>query len=349
MKTKFKNALKVVALFSFIVLSSCEKDLYNDAILQSSSAKNHYHLKIKTFTQLNKKKYFVDAYNKSITALKNKSTLQNKLIYGINVDTTFINEVSATNYKSYTFKVIEQVESQTYFKNLIIEIDDQQRVSAEIANYNLDNNSNIQSIESTVIIPKEIDEVISSNNTNKCFYYEIITQTSCGCEGQHYDGEDGCNCPESPPTTTVHMIVDCTGGGDSGGSNSTPGGGGNHQSGIGGGTDDLIITAPVGLTQNQIKTRAFILGLNEQQSHWYFEQDIQTTNAIVAYLVQNSFSPESVDFINWGINYLIANPTTTFEQFQNQFMGTSEGIDGEYDAAYWENPSLTFPPQNLPT
>ena len=30
-------------------------------------------------------------------------------------------------------------------------------------------------------------------------------------------------------------------------------------------------------------------------------------------------------------------------------MGISEGQDGEYDAAFWENPSLSFPQQNLPT
>ncbi len=30
-------------------------------------------------------------------------------------------------------------------------------------------------------------------------------------------------------------------------------------------------------------------------------------------------------------------------------MGTLEGQDGEYDAAYWENANLTFPQQNLPT
>jgi len=30
-------------------------------------------------------------------------------------------------------------------------------------------------------------------------------------------------------------------------------------------------------------------------------------------------------------------------------MGGSEGKDGDYDAAFWENPKLTFPHQDLPS
>lgn len=57
----------------------------------------------------------------------------------------------------------------------------------------------------------------------------------------------------------------------------------------------------------------------------------------------------SIEFVEWGSNYLIQNPTVTWEKFKNQFMGVSEGQDGTYYAAYWENPNLTFPKQNLPT
>jgi hypothetical protein len=55
------------------------------------------------------------------------------------------------------------------------------------------------------------------------------------------------------------------------------------------------------------------------------------------------------DFVTWGMNYMKNNPNVTLKQFGNWFMGTSEGQDGTYDAAYWDNPNLTFPQQNLPT
>lgn len=56
-----------------------------------------------------------------------------------------------------------------------------------------------------------------------------------------------------------------------------------------------------------------------------------------------------IGFGDWAIEYLNDNPNVSFEIFQNQFMGKSEGQDGEYDAAYWEDPNLTFPQQNLPS
>ena len=63
----------------------------------------------------------------------------------------------------------------------------------------------------------------------------------------------------------------------------------------------------------------------------------------------NEYSEESCEFMSWAITYLDNNPNTTWEIFKNQFMGTSEGTDGDYDAAYWDDPNLTFPAQSLPT
>jgi len=54
-------------------------------------------------------------------------------------------------------------------------------------------------------------------------------------------------------------------------------------------------------------------------------------------------------FGDQAINYLMQHPSVPIEIFQNQFMGTSEGEDGEYNSNYWDDPNLTFPPQNLPT
>jgi len=54
-------------------------------------------------------------------------------------------------------------------------------------------------------------------------------------------------------------------------------------------------------------------------------------------------------FGDQAINYLMQHPSVPIETFQNQFMGTPEGADGEYDSNYWDDPNLSFPPQNLPT
>jgi hypothetical protein len=56
-----------------------------------------------------------------------------------------------------------------------------------------------------------------------------------------------------------------------------------------------------------------------------------------------------LNFGGWAINYISQNTAVSFSVFQNQFMGISEGQDGTYDATYWDDPNLTFPPQTLPT
>lgn len=74
--------------------------------------------------------------------------------------------------------------------------------------------------------------------------------------------------------------------------------------------------------------------------------EMQTS--ILNYEIANNFSVDSQVFVNWEINYLMQHPNLSLIEFENQFMGTSEGQDGEYDT-FWDNPNLTFPPQNLPT
>lgn len=58
---------------------------------------------------------------------------------------------------------------------------------------------------------------------------------------------------------------------------------------------------------------------------------------IFFYLSNNEFSTSSKDFTKWGINFFMQNSTNgisniSWTQFQNWFMGESEGQDGLYDA-----------------
>jgi uncharacterized membrane protein YgcG len=59
---------------------------------------------------------------------------------------------------------------------------------------------------------------------------------------------------------------------------------------------------------------------------------------------------DNFKFANFTLSFLIQNPNASWEQFENWFMGISEGkADEDYDAAYWNDPNLIFPPQNLPS
>jgi hypothetical protein len=71
----------------------------------------------------------------------------------------------------------------------------------------------------------------------------------------------------------------------------------------------------------------------------------------IAQIVSNInyvFSP-NIEFAKFSTSYFLLNPNTTIEQFQNMFMGTTDGIDGNFDQAFWDNPNLSFPIQNMPS
>lgn len=97
----------------------------------------------------------------------------------------------------------------------------------------------------------------------------------------------------------------------------------------------------------------FIANLLPAQADWWNSANNDIKRDIVNYLNQNirydSIKIEAKLFINWAINYLINNPNVSWAQFKNWFMSPREGKDGYYDAAFWENPNLNFPQQNLPS
>jgi hypothetical protein len=81
---------------------------------------------------------------------------------------------------------------------------------------------------------------------------------------------------------------------------------------------------------------------NTRANNKYFNETIQ-------YQINNKWSSESKKIADWARNYKIQHPNTTWEQFKNWFATPIEGKDTEYNPAFWDNPNLTFPKQNLPT
>lgn len=149
-----------------------------------------------------------------------------------------------------------------------------------------------------------------------------------------------------------------TGGGYTG--DTSNGTGGTIGGASGAGSNNIFINdVPViSLEQTQIKN--FMNSLTDEQHDFLYpdvdlnnllENDNSTADSVIEYLNENDFSEESQEFIVWGINYLINNPTITFSQFQNWMTITPVGIENieEHNTSYWENPSLTFPIQELPT
>ena len=113
-----KNILKKILTLSFLILlfivSSCEKDLYENTL---SEGKNFKH-GIMSFSQIKalnpKAASTIIEVNTDIQA-KSKTTL-----FGIEIDTTIVTYVEKEDgFKSYSLKVKQQ-EGLTSFKNLVL-------------------------------------------------------------------------------------------------------------------------------------------------------------------------------------------------------------------------------------
>jgi hypothetical protein len=94
-----------------------------------------------------------------------------------------------------------------------------------------------------------------------------------------------------------------------------------------------------GVTQNNKDFVVSVFDAIEEGNVTTYEQSLVLLNAYKS----------AAAFIAFKNQFFIDNPTTTEAQFENWFMGTTEGLDGNYDAAFWEDPNLTFQQQNLPS
>ncbi|MRX37762.1 hypothetical protein GJU43_00605 [Flavobacterium sp. LC2016-23] len=206
---------------------------------------------------------------------------------------------------------------------------------------------------------------LTSKSACENTYEYTVIETAHKCySGAHSGSSEAANCegkgslPYSTYQIVAYQIASCgesMGGGGMGGDQSGTGGGSSSTPGSGGsGPVDTGISLPpscqsvdceVPILANDINV---LLGntLNFEQLTFLFNND-NIANEVKNYLDQNT-NAAAKKFGIWAINYFINNPSVTFEQFKNQFMGSSEGNDGTYDPVFWENPNLTFPKQNLP-
>jgi hypothetical protein len=126
-------------------------------------------------------------------------------------------------------------------------------------------------------------------------------------------------------------------------------GGSGTNSGASNENNPIVIPVPPTLEQT---INNFVLNLSDPQQLWWNNPiNSDCVNQIKAFLSKSfpNIALEDFEFANWAVTYLMANTNVTAQQFENWFMGKSEGFDGDYDDAYWSNPSLTFPTQNLPS
>ena len=116
MKNNFKRLFKAAFLLSFIILTSCEKDLYEEKIAQSTTAKINY-VTIEQVPFLIPK---IQEFNHSYDYLSSSKSV-NKETLNLNLDLNHIIEyIQSNGLKSYSINIKENFQEydDKYYENL---------------------------------------------------------------------------------------------------------------------------------------------------------------------------------------------------------------------------------------
>jgi hypothetical protein len=81
----------------------------------------------------------------------------------------------------------------------------------------------------------------------------------------------------------------------------------------------------------------------------YLDNHFKVIELMDNYMIFKGQTPDNVEFSKWAVGYLTANPNVSLDTFINQFMNSTVSKDGDFDEAYWSDPNLSVPAQQLPT
>jgi hypothetical protein len=377
MKQKEKPIYRILALFLLISLQlSCSEDNYQDAF-NSNNSKSIKKTTI-NFDEIKNNKKITDKlkdFNDKKRSFKenNRSIYNAEYDFFINTDNIIMAEGDFGT--SYTFSIDRNFDYD-YIENLVIQItNDNQHVTANVIVYTLteseknivQNGGTISNIVSkTHVYP--LDNFIISSITSKIFYEPdhdgsptiyVLEDGICGVIDHIDDLGDGevmiyftpVNCETSggdgngDSGAGNSISYDNTSDGNGNPSNYTPG---NITYGSGGGGIGVFTSMnPITNSMEHQIVKDFRRQLNTAQITWWTNpNNADAVESISDYLIQVNADEQ---FAEWTINYFIQHPNTTWQQFENWFMGQSEGQDAFYNDSFWQNTNLNFPQQQLPT
>lgn len=378
-----KNSIKGLAFLKIIVISimlvtSCSKDNYD----------NNYNTNVVNngieeipITELQNDEVFKAIFSKkfnnksfdSYLSSKNATTYKEK-------DEFYFPEKNAVIMKSdslisYTMLIKRNDKKVNYFENLVIQINSKNQYSVNIVKYypkkfqelKEHNSFSLESDKELVMISKDKKQTNKSNliNNQTCI---TITYNICNYSGKEHIAGPNCGsifktvsetvCFDTPPSGDSSNNGSGTWGWNYSDSITFPGSGGSYEDGDSGFTInttpidprlDMGIDGSVTYTESYHAFFSQIFYNNLTDLKPWADENPDLYNLILSNIISNNWSVQSLNFANFTMRFLNDNPNVTWDQFENWFMGTPEGQDGEYDAAFWENPNLTFQQQNLPT
>ncbi|BCY29593.1 hypothetical protein [Flavobacterium okayamense] len=374
MKNKFKFLIASLSI-AMLFLSSCEKEIYDDAIYKSQQPQNLSISKI-SFKELKSNKNVVEKI-KSVMTKKLPTSIANRAVYnedfGVLIDTTNIVQMTSATEQSITFNIVDYTDS-TKKENLVLVSKNDGNFEAYIAEYNLTqqdldilaSGGTLQNIQPTSI--SEIENASKIAVSGACVSSYTYTYSACynssgdiifnngelgnGCVGMGFDYE--------MQVITIDMACLADGGG--GGTSGTSGTSGTGTSGTGttgsgptgGSTNtgsnnpnpnqsilDLFNTTFVPCTSclefNQTLSN-FLVDLSPEQLEYWNDLSAypRIQQTIVDYLEANNSSTQSIAFAINAIEDLNNNECTILPSVTNP-LDIVANFDSSFFGSYPED------------
>lgn len=388
-KNKVTNLLKFgILLFGIsLLLSNCENE--DKPIQELEIEQEEPNIKISKIhkEKIQENKAISQKLNTFKEKIKKENTFQ-KTIYSSEYDfyietdyATYI-ENKDGSYHSYTFPILREKDNKL-IENLLLSLQPDGSYKMFLTSYQL-SEQDLDDIENGIevdftnkINSKEISDDNLINNvfakTYGCVETYYLNCSVGGAANGHGPSlqKNGSYCSGS------HFVIDvsgCSSGGISYGDHSISTGTGSNYTGSGNTTNGNgtsysdSATATAASYNFTSMTNCFGCPTLEKQQFIDFLDNLSIESQSFLNQIGNSslkkeietflnnnldankdYTTVAVEFVKAAIDFLEENPEYNFEQYENWFGTENEGLDYEYDAGYWEDPSLTFTPQDLPS
>jgi hypothetical protein len=288
-----------------LFLWNCEKEEFVEEI---KAEKSPFKLKDKTYAELTKTKKFSDAVEKVFKPQKQlmNSNYSSKTVmeeqYGFTIDSTIVKEISSEKYTSYTMFIHREEKDDSFYENLLVEIDSVNNVNAYILKYI--KKSELIIHEEHGSFSQDVDmEVtrIEYNDTQAKLSYscKMVNAMMCSFDYEHVAQN---TCFKTTDNLFYGSYEQCSwsddGAGGGGGGGGAPNTTGNTTNGPNphGGEDGSSITVPIPCVENceecsldDLDNIAFSIGLSTSTVDCLKEkEDCQIAGDLSSFLKANN-------------------------------------------------------------
>ncbi|TGD58588.1 T6SS effector amidase Tae4 family protein [Flavobacterium humi] len=312
-------------LFLTLILSTficCTKD-------SQTTENQNQNIHTITFDELKSK---IESAPKIIQKLQNAKNeiASNRIQGGFKFELDSIKEFKGEeNYKSYTIKARKSNLNETEFIYKLLIENRNNVISSCLITFDYRNK---------LLVPINKEVFVLDNPMDRMECYAVTFIVECTCH------EHSAPCTH-PSSYTYHYCSGSNGGGET--TNITNINGGVTTVGTSGTNSTVAILSE----EEALELYAgFTNALTTEQKTWLSANPI-TSVELFAFFTTEGFSGSKRSFAKQAINYIMLHPTITFKQYKNWFSNTAVGSESDEtrNTAYWNNPSLTFPQQTLPS